>query len=185
MAVANPNINPLAELGAFLPGDTLERLAVLLAEPDARHTCGQLARLGAAFSSLGASLTDAARSGMHERLTEGDGRAFESGVLFQWRRPSVVTAVDTQRVRAAFPPTHARPDLYKTAGDAGGGGRHGERGGLATHPHPSLPPSRGKGPTLRTQDPHPNPFPQEREQAPYRTPPRALPAHSGFPPVRE
>ena len=55
MAVANPNINPLAELGAFLPGDALERLAVLLAEPDARHTCGQLARLGAAFSSVGAS----------------------------------------------------------------------------------------------------------------------------------
>ena len=114
MAVANPNINPLAELGAFLPGDTLERLAVLLAEPDARHSCGQLARLGAAFSSVGTRLTDAARSGMHDRLAGGEenGRAFESGVLFKWRRPSVVTAVDTQRVRAAFPPT-MRPDLYK------------------------------------------------------------------------
>lgn len=112
MAVANPNINPLAELGAFLPGDALERLALLLAEPDARHTCGQLARLGAAFSSVGASLTSAAKDGMHERLAGGNGRAFESGVLFQWRRPLVVTAVDTQRVRTAFPPT-MRPDLYK------------------------------------------------------------------------
>ncbi len=113
MAVANPNINPLAELGAFLPGDALERLAVLLAEPHARHTSGQLARLGAAFSSVGASLTSAARDGMHDRLAGRDGYAFESGVLFKWRRPSVVTAVDTQRVRAAFPPT-TRPDLYKT-----------------------------------------------------------------------
>ncbi|MDE2837151.1 MAG: hypothetical protein OXL97_06520 [Chloroflexota bacterium] len=115
MAVANPNINPLAELGAFLPGDALERLAVLLAEPDARHTSGQLARLGAAFSSVGTSLTNAARDGMHGRLEGGkeNGYAFESGVLFKWRRPSVVTAVDTQRVRAAFPPT-TRPDLYKT-----------------------------------------------------------------------
>ena len=104
MAVANPNINPLAELGAFLPGDALERLAVLLAEPHARHTSGQLARLGAAFSSVGTRLTDAARNGMHERLAGGDERAFESGVLFRWRRPSVVTAVDTQRVRAVFPP---------------------------------------------------------------------------------
>ena len=104
MAVANPNINPLAELGAFLPGDALEQLAVLLAEPHARHTSGQLARLGAALSNVGASLTSAARDGMHDRLAGGDGYAFESGVLFKWRRPSVVTAVDTQRVRAAFPP---------------------------------------------------------------------------------
>ena len=113
MAIANPNINPVAELGAFLPGDALERLAVLLAEPDARHTCGQLARLGAAFSSIGASLTNAARDGMHERLAGGDERAFEAGVLFQWRKPSLVRAVDTQRVRATFPPS-VRPDLYKT-----------------------------------------------------------------------
>ncbi len=116
MATANPNVNPIEELGALLPGDALESLAGLLAEPNARFTCGQLARLGAAFSSVGATLTGAARAGMQPRLEGGAGergRAFEAGVLFQWRKPSTVTAVDAQRVRDAFPPS-MRPDLYKT-----------------------------------------------------------------------
>lgn len=119
MATANPNVNPIAELGALLPGDALERLAGLLAgllaDPNAVFTCGQLARLGAAFSSVGATLTGAARAGMRPRLEGGGGggRAFEAGVLFQWRKPGAVTAVDTQRVRAAFPPA-LRPDLYTT-----------------------------------------------------------------------
>ena len=116
MATANPNVNPIAELGALLPGDAVERLAGLLADPNARLSCGRLARLGAAFSSVGATLTGAARAGMQPRL-EGcageSGRAFETGVLFQWRKPNMVTAVDAQRVRAAFPPSD-RPDLYKT-----------------------------------------------------------------------
>lgn len=115
MATANLNVNPIAELGALLPGDALERLAGLLADPNAVFTCGQLARLGAAFNSVGATLTEAARAGMRPRLEGGleGGRAFEAGVLFQWRKPNAVTAVDTQRVRAAFPPA-MRPDLYKT-----------------------------------------------------------------------
>lgn len=116
MATANPTVNPIVELGALLPGDAIERLAGLLADPNAQFPCGQLARLGAAFSSVGATLTGAARDGMRARLEGGDGergRAFESGVLFQWRKPNSVTTVDTQRVRAAFPPS-LRPDLYKT-----------------------------------------------------------------------
>lgn len=115
MATANPNVNPIAELGALLPGDALERLAGLLADPNAVFTCGQLARLGAAFSSVGATLTGAARAGMRPRLEGGGagGRALEAGVLFQWRKPGAVTAVDARRVRAAFPPT-LRPDLYTT-----------------------------------------------------------------------
>ena len=121
MATANPNVNPIEELGALLPGDAIERLACLLADPNAQFPCGQLARLGAAFTSVGATLTEAARDGMRPRLEANaaqGGRAFESGVLFQWRKPNSVTTVDAQRVRAAFPPSE-RPDLYKTREAAG------------------------------------------------------------------
>ena len=108
--------DPIAELGAVLPGEALERLADLLADPGADHSLGQLARIGAALSDIGSQLTTEAREGMYDRLAGGvgeSGRTVQYGVLFQWRAPHEQTALDTRKMRALYP-RDEHPDLYTT-----------------------------------------------------------------------
>ena len=104
------------ELGAVLPGEALERLKGMLADPGADHTPGQLARIGAAFTDVGNRLSATVRDGMYDRLAGGLGensRLAQDGVLFQWRAPREETAVDTKAVRSMFPKSEYS-ELYKT-----------------------------------------------------------------------
>ena len=99
-------INPINELGAILDGSSLETLADLLADPDADYTYGQLARFGAAFSSVGDTLTAVARDGMYNRLagcTGASSREIDAGVLFQCRPPTETVRINTAKVKADFP----------------------------------------------------------------------------------
>ena len=109
--------DPIAELGAILPGDTLERLADVLADPGADNSLGELARIRTALSDVGAQFTDAAREGMYRRLAGGigeSGRAVQAGVLFQWRAPSTRTALNTGKVKSLYPQDE-HPELYATS----------------------------------------------------------------------
>ena len=113
---AEQTADVIASLGMILPGDVLERLTDLLADPDADFSPGELAHMGAAFSKLGERLTTCARSVMQGRLdqrTGGASRAVDAGVLFQYRGPSTQTRVDTDAVRKSLP-AEDYPDLYKT-----------------------------------------------------------------------
>ena len=109
--------NPIAELGKLLDGAALERLADALAEPDADFSAGELARIGAAFSQIGADFTAAAKETVSPLITGGigkDSHYLDGGAAFKWRRGFTRTAVDSAAVKKLFPPADY-PDLYKTS----------------------------------------------------------------------
>ena len=56
-----PRVGPICELGAALYGEALEVLKDIVADPGEDHSQGQLASLGAAFSSIRDQLTKSER----------------------------------------------------------------------------------------------------------------------------
>ena len=107
--------DPIFELGSILPGDALERLQDLMADPGADHTLGQTARIGQALLELGNLLLDTAKEGMEARLTGMVGenaRYSDSGVTFQWYPPTQQNRVNTDAAKSLFP-RNEYPELYK------------------------------------------------------------------------
>ena len=108
--------DPVSALGKALPGDALEALADLLADPGADHSPGELATIGAALAQIGGDLLEQAKCDMAQRLRGGlgaDSCETDAGVFFRWHPPTTSQQPDARRVRALFPPTE-RPELYAT-----------------------------------------------------------------------
>ena len=107
--------DPLFELGAVLPGEALERLKDILADPMADHSPGQLARIGEALIQIGTAINIEVREHVYDRIVGGIGegqRTADSGVVFQWNRPRQDTRVNTAYLRKTFP-VNEYPELYK------------------------------------------------------------------------
>ena len=114
--MANKIDNPIAELGRVLSGESLERMADILAEPEADFGAGELARIGAAFTQIGAGLTAAAKTEAGRIVIGGvgkDGYYADGGAVFKWRRGYESVRVDSAAVKRLFPPSEY-PELYKT-----------------------------------------------------------------------
>ena len=105
--MVRPKIDIIAELGRFLPGEALERIKDEVEDPGSTVTCGEMARLGGAFSALGTTMTDSAK----DALT-GVQRHLDDEVLFKWTDPSEFWALDSVAVKKMFP-QEDYPDLYK------------------------------------------------------------------------
>ena len=111
--MSKPELDIIEELGAILTGEALERIKDELEDPGQGLTRGRMARVGAAFSALGSTLTKEAKNGL-----EGLQVHMEDEVVFQWRDPSSRTIVDSAVVKKTFPPSEY-PELYKHSEAAG------------------------------------------------------------------
>lgn len=107
MAKGKPEIDIMRELSPYLDGSSLERIGYYLIEPMDDLGVGEAARLGAAFTALGARLTEAAKS-----FVEGARLHTDREVLFRSIPPSYSTGVDVAAVKKIFPESE-RPDLYR------------------------------------------------------------------------
>ena len=97
-----------------LDGGASERLRDLLEEPDAWDGAGHVARVGAAFTEIGKSLTDAAKQMAEQQIEGGVGqsaRMTDGGVLFEWSPPREYVRVDAKQVKQLFPQDEY-PELY-------------------------------------------------------------------------
>lgn len=109
--------NPVGELGVILSGDSLERLAGLMLDPDADLSPGQLARLGQAFSEIGGGCIAAAKDAMEPRIAGGAASsriATDAGVTFEWRPPSESHTLKTAAIKALYS-RDERPELYRVS----------------------------------------------------------------------
>lgn len=118
--MANLN-DPVGELGDVLSGESIERLAIMLMDPDADYTPGQLARIGQAMTELGGHFTSVAKASVEDRIAGGVGSGAsytEAGVTFSWRAPTKSVGVNTAVVRHEFPQKDY-PELYKESSRSG------------------------------------------------------------------
>lgn len=107
--------DPVSELGRILSGDALEALKDLMVDPTADLQPGELARIGAAMSQIGADLTAEAKAAVAPMVEGGvgkDGYYADAGAVFKWRKGGEQTRVDTTAVRN-FYPQGKHPHLYK------------------------------------------------------------------------
>lgn len=107
MPSRKPEINIIRELSAYLPGEALEAVSYMLDDPMADLTPGQAARLGAAFSAVGARLTGAAKEHMRGVLLHTD-----QDVLFRSVPESMATLVNSDEVKKQYPMAY-HPLLYR------------------------------------------------------------------------
>ena len=108
-----PEIDLVAELGRVFQegigssGEAIEAIAMLLADPGADHTAGELAKLGAAFTFIGKGLSDAARS-----QAVMYGLKADADVIFTYREPHVQERINTKYLKAKFPMVNY-PDMWQ------------------------------------------------------------------------
>lgn len=92
-----------------------ERLADLLAEPDAWLTAGELAQLSDSFAYLAEELRATAIAKVRPQIEGMRGARDtikDAGVEFKWNAPKEAVIVNTAAVKDDFPP-EMTPHLYK------------------------------------------------------------------------
>ena len=92
-------------------GEEIETICGLMADltedPGADHTPGELARLGALFTEMGGTLTDAARGqASRDKLRE------DEDVFFTYREPGEQQRVNTAYLKEKFPPVNY-PEMWQ------------------------------------------------------------------------
>ena len=88
-------------------GGAVETLMDLVADPGAVHTVGELAKLGAVFSNLGAICTEASKG-----QAEANGIKEDDGVFFQVREPTTQTRVNAAYLKERFPAVNY-PEMWQ------------------------------------------------------------------------
>ena len=102
-----PAINLAEELAPiFQQDDPIEALLDLSRDPGAWQTPGALARIGAALTHIGATVTEAAKDAA-QTLTLAE----DDGVFFTFKGPSTQTRVNTKYMKERFPAVNY-PDMW-------------------------------------------------------------------------
>ena len=98
--------DPVGDLGRVLPGEALEAIKDLLADPGSDHDAGELARIAQAFNDIGDTVKFHAKAIMMRRLEGGSGenaRVVVSGTVFEYRRARTQVRVNLSLIHISEP----------------------------------------------------------------------------------